>query len=125
MPNCRKTLVMTIDQLWHELEAEAASAGSAAWLTRFARPQPGYPLLVALEQATNSRALLLPVSKTMLPPRREWPECRGLELLLVMVGAETYLRVQLRDQICADVFTALVEDVAPKVAGANGPKEAA
>ena len=114
---------MTIEQLWLEMEAEAGA--NVAWLTRFARTQTGYPLLVALEQTTRARALLVPVSKSALPPRREWPECRGLELISVALGSQPHLGVRLRDPACADVFTALAEDVAPRVASASGAKQAA
>lgn len=114
---------MTIEQLWLEMEAEAGV--NVAWLTRLARPQTGHPLLVALEQTTRARALLVPVSKAALPPRREWPECRGLELISVALGSQPHLGVRLRDPACADVFTALAEDVAPRVAAASGAEQAA
>ena len=113
---------MTIEQLWQEMEAEGGT--NVAWLTRFARPQAGHPLLVALEQTTRARALLVPVSKAALPPRREWPECRGLELISVSLGSQPHLGVRLRDAACADVFTALAEDVTPRVAAASGAKQA-
>jgi hypothetical protein len=114
---------MTIEQLWLEMEAEAGA--NVAWLTRFARPQTGHPLLVALEQTTRARTLLVPVPNAELPPRREWPECRGLELISVALGSQPHLGVRLRDPACADVFTALAEDVAPRVASASGAKQAA
>ncbi len=57
--------------------------------------------------------------------RREWPECRGLELISVALGSQPHLGVRLRDAACADVFTALAEDVAPRVAAAPGAKQAA
>ncbi len=113
---------MTIEQLWIEMEAEAGA--NVAWLTRFARPQTGHPLLVALEQTTRARALLLPVPKAALPPRREWPECRGLELNSVSLASQPHLCVRLRDPACADVFTALAEDVATRVASASGAIQA-
>ncbi len=116
---------MTIEQLWLEMEAEAEAGANTAWLTRFARPQTGYPLLVALEQTTRVRGLLVPVARAALPPRREWPECRGLELISVALGSQPHLGVRLRDAACADVFTALAEDVAPRVAAASGSKQAA
>ena len=65
------------------------------------------------------------MSKAALPPRREWPECRGLELISVALGSQPHLGVRLRDPACADVFTALAEDVAPRVASASGAKQAA
>lgn len=114
---------MTIEQLWREMESEAGA--NIAWLTRFALPQTGHPLLVALEQAPRARALLVPVSRAALPPRREWPECRGLELISVALGSQLHLGVRLREPACADVFTALAEDVAPRVAAASDSKQAA
>ncbi len=65
------------------------------------------------------------MSRAALPPRREWPECRGLELIAVALGSQPHLGVRLRDAACADVFTALAEDVAPRVAAASGAKQAA
>ena len=50
-----------------------------------------------------------------LPSHREWSECRGLELISVALGSQPHLSVRLRDPACTDVFTALAEDVAPRV----------
>ena len=41
------------------------------------------------------------------------------------LGSQPHLGVRLRDPACADVFTALAEDVAPRVAAASGAKQAA
>ncbi len=104
---------------------EAEPATDSAWLTRFACPRTGRPLLVALEQATRARALLVPISKTAVPSRREWPECRGLELICVVLSSELCLGVRLRDQGCADVFTALAEDLAPRISATTSATQAA
>lgn len=113
---------MTIEQLWQEMEAEVGV--HVTWLTRYARPQIGHPILVALEQSTRARALLVPVNKSALPPRREWPVCQGLELISVGLGSQPHFGVRLCDPTCADVFTALAEDVVPRVAAASDGKEA-
>jgi hypothetical protein len=115
---------MTIEQLWLELEAEAATGSNAAWLTRFARPQSGPALLVALEQINGSRALMLPTSRALIPLRRDWPECRGLEIFVIALNGSPHLGVRLRDKSSADVFTALAEDISPRVSAAAGMKEA-
>jgi hypothetical protein len=114
---------MTIEQLWLEMEAE--SEMNVAWLTRFAGAQSGPRFLVGLEQATKARALLVQVPSGAMPPRRDWPECRGLELLSVALDAKPHLAVRLRDSTCADVFTALAEDVASRVSAHSLPHEAA
>jgi hypothetical protein len=72
-----------------------------------------------LEPTTRIRTLLLPAAKSEVPPRRDWPECRGLELQMVSVAGAPHLAVRLRDAASADVFTALAEDVAPRVAAAT------
>lgn len=114
---------MTIEQLWHEMEAEGGT--NAAWLIRFARPQTGHQLMVALEQTTRVRALLVRACKISTPPRREWPECQGLELISIALDSQSYFGVKLRDIACSDVFTALAEDVALHVAAASDASEAA
>lgn len=114
---------MTIEQLWQEMEAEGET--NIAWLTRFARAQTGPLLLIALEQVARSRALFVPVSQAALPPRREWPECRGLELIAVTLDSQLHLGILLRDATYADVFTALAEDVATRVAAVNDHRQAA
>ncbi len=113
---------MTIEQLWQEMEAEGEA--NVAWLTRYARPQSCPQLLVALEQSTRARALLVPVNKSALPPRREWPVCQGLELISVGLDSQPHFGVRLSDPSSADVFTALAEDVVPRVAATSGGKEA-
>jgi hypothetical protein len=115
---------MTIDELWRALEAEAAVGNSDAWLLRRATPSPGHPLLVALEPGTHIRMLLLPAAKSDVPPRRDWPDCRGLELQMISVAGATHLAVRLRDSGSGDVFTTLAEDMAPRVATATRTSEA-
>lgn len=110
---------MTIEELWREIEAEAEIDGGSGWLLRRATASTGHPLLVALEPATRMRTLLLPAPKSEVPPRRDWPECRGLELQMVSVGGATHLAVRLREAGSADVFTTLAQDVAQRVAVAE------
>jgi hypothetical protein len=113
---------MKIDEIWRELEAEIRS--EASWLTRLARPQTGYPILVGLEQATRTRALLLPVGKKDLPHRTEWPEYRSLELALMALNSTPHLCVRLRESSFADVFSALAEDVVPRIGACPDGKRA-
>jgi len=116
---------MRIEELWLELEAEAKAGNTAAWLTRFALPNPSQPLLVALETSPSRRALLLPLPKSAIPPKREWPDCRGLEMFSVALSGDAHLGVRLRDPTCTDVFTTLAEDVAPRVTMAINARAAA
>src|SRR5689334_12963721 len=107
---------MRIEQLWKDMETEAATSGVSGWLTRFALPSPAQPLLVALDVAAGRRALLLPLPAQAIPPRKDWPDCSGLEIFKVVLSGQPHLGVQLTDRSAADVFNALAEDVAPRVA---------
>lgn len=115
---------MRIEDVWRQLEAEARAGTASAWLMRFALPSPAQPLLVALETSCNRRALLLQLPKVAIPARRHWPQCRGLEIFSAVIGGQPHLGVRLLDPLFEDVFAALAEDVAPRVAAATQPKAA-
>ena len=82
---------MRIEELWLELEAEAKAGSTAAWLMRFALPKPSQPLLVSFETAESRRSLLLPLPKAAIPAKREWPDCRGLEVFSVSLSGERFV----------------------------------
>ena len=107
------------------MEVEAAARGAAGWLTRYALPRSGRTLLVAIEGATGTRALLLPLPKAEIPPKKEWPNSEGLEVFALRLDAEFHLGVRLRAVPFADVFSVLAEDIARQVAEAPDPKAAA
>lgn len=113
---------MTIEQIWQAMEIEDPK--NLAWLTRLARPQVGYPLLASFNPSSRTKALLIPVSKAVLPPRRTWPECRGLEIVSISLGSDPHFGVVLRDPTRADVFAVLAEDVADRVTSAPDAKSA-
>ncbi len=107
---------MKIDEIWHELETEPSS--TLAWTTRHARPEVGYPLLVAFEPATRSRALLLPATRSAIPAKSEWPTCQGLELVALEIASVPHLAIKLRNPECREIFTALAEDVSFRIVDA-------
>jgi len=109
---------MKIEEIWLELEREAANGNAPAWLMRFALPMPTQQLLIALETSSKRRALLLPISPSAIPPKHDWPECKGLEVFSVALDAAPYLGVRLRTSDYVDVFTSLAEDVAGRIADA-------
>jgi hypothetical protein len=115
---------MKIEDLWLALEKELTASASLEWLIRRASPEQGYPLLVAVEPLTHRRMLLLPVATHSLPPRGEWPTCRGLELLALAIDGTTHLAVRLNDESAADVFAVLTEDVAPRITACHNDKTA-
>jgi hypothetical protein len=116
---------MRIDELWQEMEDDARASGRAGWLTRFALPSPALPLLVALDVTDNRRALLLPLSANAIPARRDWPDCQGLEIFTVALSGQPHFGIRLSDRSAADVFNALAEDVAPRVARSPNAQSAA
>lgn len=111
----------TIERLWQEMEAEDGSV----WRLRLARKEGTQPLVIALEPIHHSRVLLVPVLGVTLPARREWPECLGLEWITISLDALPYWGVRLRDASCADVFTALAQDLDGRLALTLGNEQAA
>ncbi len=114
-------MATTIEEQWRELEAEPPFAG---WRLRLARPRKGFPLHVALDGTTGRRALLLRVPAEIVPPRRRWPACRGLLLFSESIAGEPHCGVALKEARFADVFAALAEDLARRVAVAGTAAEA-
>ncbi len=114
---------MRIEGLWAALEADAVAgnAGTSGWLLRLARPQAGCPLFIALELASRRRAVLLRLPTALVPVRRHWPRCKGLEPITVKIECEAHLGVALKETRFADVFTALAEDLTRRVSEAGTP----
>ena len=118
---------MRIDDLWQALESGAGAKPkrgahiAGGWLLRLARPDAGHPLFLAVERTTRRRALLLRTTRASIPARREWPACRGLEVFTLLVEDTAHLGVVLKEPRYADVFTALAEDLARRVASAVTP----
>ena len=113
---------MKIEELWPQLEAARTAAanrhGAAGWVLRQLRPESTCPLHVALELSAGRRGLLLRIATDLLPAKRRWPACRGLEVLAVPEGAEVLFGVALKDLRNTDVFTALAEDLARRITDA-------
>lgn len=107
---------MTIETQWQALESEARSLGDEGWRLRLARPVGGHPLFAAT--SGGRRVLLLRVAAALIPPRADWPECDGLEVLAVTLDQHAYLGVALREPRFADVFAALAEDLARRIEAA-------
>ena len=111
--------------MWKELEEEAQNSKASGWLTRHARPNPVRALLVAFEVQPKRRALLLPLSEASVPPKRDWPQCRGLEIFSGTIQGEPFLGVRLQDSADSEVFSALAEDIASRIADTQTAPEAA
>ncbi len=114
-------MATTIDDQWKELEAEPSFIG---WRLLLARPKKGFPLQVALEGTSRRRAILLRVPAEVIPIRKKWPACRGLFVFTENISGHAHCGVSLKDERYADVFTALAEDLARRVAETNSAAEA-
>lgn len=113
---------MKIDELWPELEAARMAAakhrGGSGWVLRQLRPDPSCPLNASIELSTGRRALLLVTASEDMPPKRRWPACRGLEVIAVKEGDSLLFGVALKEARHSDIFSALAEDLARRVAAA-------
>lgn len=114
----------SIGEMWKEieadLEAQKGSASGLGLLTRLATSETGQRLRVGVEWPSKARVLLFSAQATSLPTRAEWPECKGLELLLdVKPSGDASLIVRLRDPRGQDVFSVLAEDLARRAVGGS------
>lgn len=113
---------MKIEELWPKLEAARAAAasrrGASGWVLRQLRPEPACPLHAAVELATGRHGLLLRILPTLMPPKRRWPVCRGLEVIAAREGTQVLFGVALKEARHSDVFTVLAEDLARRITGA-------
>ena len=120
-------MTMRIEGLWQALEADALAgqSGSCGWLLRLARPHPGCLLFIGLEPASRRRAVLLRLPPALVPIRRRWPRCRGLEAVVMRIEEEPHFGVILKEPRFADVFNSLAEDLARRVAAVADPDQQA
>lgn len=121
------SMSLEIDQLWRELEdsgrepRKRSGSPAKAWVLRLTKPDPRCDLNVGVELATRRRGLLLRLERKLVPAKRIWPACRGLEVLAVPLDARHALfGVALKDARHADLFTVLAEDLSRRITGADG-----
>lgn len=116
---------MRIEELWKVLEsdADAGKPGAGGWLLRLTRPTAGCPLFVGVELESRRRAILLQLPAALMPPRRLWPRCKGLEALAIQMEGNTFFAVALKEPRHGDVFTALSEDLARRISEVETPAE--
>ena len=112
---------MTIEEQWRTLEGEI---GDGTWRMLLARPQKGYALFTAIEAGSKRRSLLLRVPETLVPARRDWPACRGLEPVALRLDGHPHFGVVLGDARYTDVFSALAEDLARRITDAGSAQNA-
>ena len=116
-----------IHNLWAAMDRDAAAgrAGASGWLLRLAQPTATCPLFAAIELTSRRRAVLLRLPVESVPPRRRWPRCKGLEPVSLRIDGKEHFGVALKDERFVDVFAALAEDLARRVAEALTPVDQA
>lgn len=115
-----------IDSLWQSVEQDAQGVLEEKWVLRRVLPQGMHDLSVGVETPDGRRLLVLRTNRLALPAPRALPDCRGLETF-VRHGAsadEGVLGVALKEPRYADVFSALVTDLAGRVEAATSAGDA-
>ena len=118
---------MTVATVWCELEANAYTQ-SRGFVIRRIKPEAPCDIRLAVEQPSNTRVLLLRVAATSLKDLVAFPESIGFEVRRTLLPGDGHahatLMVRLSRPQYADIFTALVEDVANYVALATNDTQA-
>lgn len=112
-----------IETLWQAMNDEIArgNTDSTGWVLRLAQPTARCPLFAAVQIATKRRAVLLRLPADCVPPQHRWPQCKGLEPIVMKVGDEEYFGVVLKELRFTDVFVSLVVDLLRRVSEASTP----
>jgi hypothetical protein len=114
---------MMIENLWPQLETArketAARRGAMGWVLRQLRPEPACPLHAGVELSSGRRGLLLRIDPALVPPKRRWPACKGLEVITNQEGKQVLFGVALKESRHSDLFTALAEDLARRIVSAS------
>lgn len=120
-------MLTEFENLWQAMDLDIATGTpvSAVWLLRLARPSIKCPLFAAIELATRRRAILLRLPGDLIPSRRRWPQCKGLEPLTLRIEGKEYFGVALKEDRFTDVFTSLAEDLLRRVSEGVSPEDQA
>lgn len=107
-------------EVWSDLQREAAGRKTHAVLRRRVMPEAQRDLYLGWERPHDRRWLILRVHRDALPELEQLPTTRGVELRVerLLDDPEEFrsLIMRLSDTRFADVFAALAEDIARRVA---------
>lgn len=119
---------MTHEELWQTLEQEARNIHAAGIHRRRITPPENRALYLGFKKPDDRRVFLLRVAKTHLPQASALPAMRGVEVWAAALPpdlpAHASLGLTLREARYADVFTALVNDLASHVGAQSNDAEA-
>jgi len=115
---------VSYETLWAELET--AGGDGAGHLVRRIHPESVTNLFLAVAKPDNRRKLQLNVDAAAADALHDVPTGRGIETRLhdIQDGARTQVELVLMDPSSADIFGALVEDVAGAVAPSEDDRAA-
>jgi hypothetical protein len=108
---------VTLAAIWEDLE-QVQAEGREGRFKRRIRPESTLDLFVAVEKPTNRRMLLMLVSEASIDGVDELPTSQGVEARVARPGddgRDAALELVLTDPRYADIFGALVADIAGAV----------
>lgn len=119
---------MSLQDLWVELEHEAAGSSRRGILRRRVIPEADCDLFVAIDHTgTPVRMLILRVAQSVVADHGSLPEAKGCELVITRFPDDPTDRasvcLSLLDRRFADVFTSLVLDVISHLSDLSGDRE--
>lgn len=108
------------EALWNLLEAESREAGAGGILLRRVHPKSKRNIFFGFRVPDQRRVLLMRIPNTVAPEIRDMATSRGIDLCVSPLpsdpSTDTSLQLTLREPRFADIFTALADDVANRVA---------
>lgn len=111
---------MTFEELWQTLEVETQGLPLAGIQLRRIHPESPRDVYLGFKKPDDRRVFLLRVSQEHLPTTGVLPSLRGVEPFAAILPADApahgSLGLMLREIRYADIFTALVSDLAGHVA---------
>lgn len=118
---------MTNEELWQALEEEARSRAKGT-LVRRIHPESRCDMFLGLQRPEDRRVFLLGTDSIYLPPPESLPQAKGIEVLGRSVsdwnGNRSSIELYLRDARFKDIFTALVDDLASRIAPLQSDEQA-
>lgn len=116
------------EKLWQDLEIESHDKSSHGVLIRRIHPQSHCNLFLGFEKPGDRRMFLLRIDRSYLPRVESLPVARGIEVLSRVLPYDgedkVSLGIILKEPRFKDIFTALVDDLAGKVALVGNDEQA-
>jgi hypothetical protein len=118
---------MNLEEIWQQLEREAAGSSRQGILRRRIYTEAGCDLFVGIERPSGRRLLLIQVQESVAKRMENLPRMRGCEIIFTRVPEDPADKVSvclfLNEARFTDVFTSLSEDLARHLEPVRGDAE--